>query len=198
MSKIMSKWYLYLAGVLLSVTAFCVGVSIKTNPKPTERINFVIGAFEADIYNLDKKLSENKPDGLKVIEGKFHYISASNFGYIFSSLRGTSDFFILPEIYVESDLNNTARYAANLDEDYIDSQLGKEFEYYSAFEHLKGIKIFDSETQEGYLKDYITYETEEVKSDYYLFFTYNSSNIGEINNSKSVHAFEIVKKMLKL
>ena len=67
MAKIVSKWYIYLLSFFIAVTSFCVVTTVKTNPKETERINFVVGAVDINSYQLETKLKENKPKKLQLI-----------------------------------------------------------------------------------------------------------------------------------
>ena len=64
--------------------------------------------------------------------------------------------------------------------------------YYYSEDYAKGIKAYDKETKEGYLSDYIDYG----ENNYYLFFTYNSKNIGKLNNSSSEKAFDVLKEII--
>ena len=60
MKKYLSKWYLYLLAIALSVASFCLAVTFKTNPKNTERVNFFLGTYDAQTTQLKNKLMENK------------------------------------------------------------------------------------------------------------------------------------------
>ena len=198
MGKIISKWYIYVLSFAVVITAFCVFTTIKTNPKETEKINFVVGAFDVDTYHLNKKLNENKPKGIKQINCNYLKLHSHNFNYLFNSLRSGSDFFILPYNYIVDEFNGITNYAANIDVEYVDGKINQELDYCVFDEHYKGFKIYDSSLDEGILKDYITYTIEEEKDDYYLFFTFNSKNIGELNHSKTENAYEVIKEIMEL
>lgn len=198
MHNILSKWYIYLASFAVTTTAFCVATSIKTNPKETERINFVLGSYDADVTDLEKTLNKQRIDGIKNIRCSFLKLGSKNFNYLYSSMRGDSDFFILPIVYLENSFVGATDYAANIKTEYVDEMIGSSQTYYSVGDYVKGIKIYDSKTESGILKEYITYIEGEEKSDYYLFFTFNSKNIGELNNSKTDNAFKVIRKMITL
>lgn len=199
MRRFLSKWYLYLLAIIISVSAFCILTNIKTNPKRTERINFIVACYDAQVYKLEQALKEKKPDYLKEINCTYLNIDADNFGYLFYSLRGDADFFILPINYVDNNQDSTIKYAANIiDTNYVDNKLNAKQEYYSYEGYSKGFKIYDSLLDEGILKDYLTYNVKEEKSDYYLFFNYNSPNVGSLNNSESEVAFDAIKTMFIL
>ena len=198
MAKILSKWYFYLLSIAVSVSAFCILVSVKTNPKRTEKISILIGSYDAKVTDLENELKNNKPEQVKDVQIRYLNLHAKNFQYLFSSLRDDVDMFILPISYVEGREEGTVKYAANLDEEYVNHNIGKEPTYYSYDDKNKGIQIYDSESDVGCMKDYITYNEDDNKSDYYLFFSYKSKNIGKINNSKSETAYQIVKEMYKL
>ena len=198
MVKILSKWYAYLISAAIVVTGFCVGVNIKTTPKATERITFVLCSYDAKVSNINKKLKTFKPDTIKEVNCRFLQYGANNFTYLFSSLRSASDFYILPMSYIESNVDDVTKYAANIKSDYVNEKVGKSLEYYENNGEIKGFKVFNGSSNEGVLVDDITYTYENDKSDYYLFFTYNSKNIGELNSSASENAFSIVKELFTL
>ena len=198
MAKIVSKWYIYLLSFFIAVTSFCVVTTVKTNPKETERINFVVGAVDINSYQLEAKLKENKPKGIKKISCNFLRLHSQNFNYLFTTLRSNSDFFILPYNYIVNEFKGITDYAANIDTTYVNEKLGEELDYCSFDDHYKGFKIYDSSLDEGILKDYITYNFEDEKDDYYLFFSFKSKNIGELNHSKSENAYEVIKEMMAL
>lgn len=198
MAKILSKWYLYLLSIAVSVSAFCILTSIKTNPKRTEKISVLIGSYDAKVNDLEKELNNNKPEQVKDIQIRYLNLHAKNFQYLFSTLRDDIDMFILPNSYVAGKEDDTVKYAANLDAKYVDSKVEKEFEFYVYDGYNKGIKIYDSDSDIGCMKDYITYNEDDNKSDYFLFFSYKSKNIGKVNSSESETAYQIVKEMYKL
>ena len=182
----------------VSVTSFCVITTIKTNPKREEKINIIIGSYDAKVSQLENELKKNKPQSIKEINVNYLNLHAVNFNYLFSSLRGESDLFILPINYALDNLDSTIKYAANIDEEYVNQQVGKSLDYYSYESYKKGFKIYDSSSQTGALTNYITYEEDNNKSDYYMFLTYNSKNIGKLNNSKSERAYGVIKELLDL
>lgn len=194
--KILSRWYIYLASITLVIVSFCVAVSIKSEPKAEEKINFVIVSRGVN-NELKNYLNNNKPNDIKKIEFRFVDLETKNLNYYFSTLRGSSDFFILPLDYAEGNSSITINYSANIKTDYLNEKLGETPTYYYSEEYAKGIKIYDGISKEGYLKDYITYNNEGETKDYYLFFTFNSKNIGQLNNSNSEKVFEVLKEMAK-
>lgn len=198
MVKVLSKWYIYLISATVVVTGFCVGVSIKTTPKATERITFIVGSYGAKVSNINRKLKNLKPDSVKEVNCRYLQYGASNFSYLLSTLRSASDFYILPLSYIEKSPDDVTKYAANIKSEYVNEKVGKNLEYYENDGEIKGFKIYDAQANEGFLVDDITYTEEHDKSDYYLFFTYNSKNIGELNNSSSENAFLIVKELFTL
>ena len=197
MARIFSKWYIYLLSIAISVISFCLIVSFKTAPKEHERLQIFLGAYEAKVMDLQDRLEEEKPDGVKSISLRFNYVSSSNFTYIFSTLRTEMDIIILPKSYVEENEGATLNYFANIDTEYLQKEIGREFDYYvNNDSETKGFKIYDSSLEEGLFKDLITYSGDNDKSDYYLFFSYKSNNIGELNKkSKTKHALELIKNI---
>ena len=198
MVKVLSKWYVYLISAAVVVTGFCVGVSIKTTPKATERITFIVGSYGAKVSNINRKLKNLKPDSVKEVNCRYLQYGASNFSYLLSTLRSVSDFYILPMSYIEKGPDDVTKYAANIKSEYVNEKVGKNLEYYENDGEIKGFKIYDAQANEGFLVDDIIFTEEHDQSDYYLFFTYNSKNIGELNNSSSENAFLIVKELFTL
>ena len=63
----------------------------------------------------------------------------------------------------------------------------------------KEVNAYIVSKDEGILTSYITYESEQVKCDYYLFFGFDSCNIGELNaKNKTMNAFELIKELKTL
>ena len=190
--KMFSKWYIYLVSIALVVTSFCVVTSVKTEPKADEKINFIIVSNGVN-NNLKQYLNEKKPEGLKKIEFRYVNAKTKNLNYIFSSLRRSVDFFILPIDYVENNPSVTIKYSANIKENYLNEKIETIPTYYYADEYAKGIKAYDKEKKEGLLSSYIDYGED---SNYYLFFAFNSQNIGQLNNSGSEKAFDVLKEII--
>ena len=199
MSKIFSKWYLYIILALVSSVSFCILLNVRVSPKADQRITFFIGAVDSDVSKLNNKCKEFVDDNVMAINYRYHNIHASNFTFIYSSFREDSDFFILPIDYVNKNLGRTASLSANLNEEYINSKLNYQFDYLEVEGNKKAIKVYDSLTEEGILKDYVTYIDEEIKCDYYLFFEFDSVNIGEIHSrTKTDNAFKVISELMKL
>lgn len=198
MRKIWSKWYIYLTTVAVVVTSFCIAVSFKTAPKRTERVDFFIGAYDIKTEELKKEIEKKKPSGVVEVELRFHYISSKDFTYIFANFRANVDCFILPYDYVSKNENDSVKYAANLDMDYMNSEFGKENVYYKFEDRGKGIKIYDAATKTGSLTNYIQYDTDDFQSDYYLFFSYKSVNLGKNNDSETDRAIKMAKELIQL
>lgn len=198
MRKILSKWYIYLLTVAIIVTGFCLTVSFKTAPKKIERFDLFVGACDIKVNELEKELNKKKPQEVKVAQVRFHYVTSSDFTYIFANFRADVDCFILPYKYVIDNEADSVKYAANLNVDYMNSELKKELIYYQYDNQYKGIKIFDSVSNEGALSSYIDYSVDNYKSDYYLFFSYKSNNLGKNNDGKTDRAIKMVKELFLL
>lgn len=199
MTKIISKWYIYLSLVLVSTVVFCIAVNAKTAPKEDERISFFVGSPDYKKEELENKLNSNREDAIKTVNLYYHHINASNFTFIFSSFRENSDFFILPIDYVNKQKDSVIKYSAHIDTNYVNSIFNEELEYCEFDGEAKGFKIYDASKDEGILTSYITYESEQVKCDYYLFFGFGSCNIGELNvKNKTMNAFELIKELKTL
>lgn len=197
MNKILSKWYIFIALIIVSTVSFCVAVNAKTSPKDNERISFFIGALDCKVDKLSNEINTNKEEQIKVINCNYHNINASNFTFIFSSFRENSDFFILPINYVKDNEGSVTKYSANIDKTYLDSQIGNNLEYVEYEGVAKGFKVYDSQAQSGMLKDYVTYTNDDYVSDYYLFFQFDSVNIGTLNSkTKTTNAFSVIKELM--
>lgn len=203
MNKILSKWYIFVLTSLLAVVSFVVASSAIAAPKAHEKISFFIGAYDAKVEELNQDINKsNDVEGLKVIEFDFHYTYANDFGYIFSIYKETDDFYILPLDFVEKNKEGVLNYSANIRQDYVNSFFENKLEYYVDGEDTKGIKMYDSLTDTGYLKNYIDYvsKDKDVKPcDYYLFFAFDSINIGTLNHeNKTTNAFQVIQELMEL
>ena len=196
MTKILSKWYIYLIAIVTLVTSFCIATSVKVAPKAEERLNIFIGALNIDINKADIKLNEYKPSDVVVVNTNFHHVDYSNFGYIFTSFRPEMDIYILPEEYIKNNEKIVCDYAATLNVTSFNEFLNEEQVYYKRNEFYKGIKVFDNESNNGLLKDCISYINDSFKSDYYLFFNSKSINLGFLNESKTSNAIDFVRTLL--
>lgn len=200
MAKVFSKWYIYLVAVIAIVTAFCISVTSYTAPERDEKINFFIGAHNVHINQLNEDLEANVPEYLKVINARFHSIDNSDFSHIFASTRSILDFYIIPESYFKENKEIILNYSANIKTDYLNNYFNDTLTYcYDDESHAKGFRIYNAITKKGLLLDYVTYELDVkdyVPTDYYLFFYYDSINIGQLNGiSKTTNAFEVIKDL---
>lgn len=194
MGKYFSRWYIYLTSILFIVVAFCIGVSFKVTPSKEQKIEIFLGATQCDTVSLIETLNNNKPEDVVTVNLNFHYSTHSNFSYIFTSFRAEMDIFILPEKYIKDFNDTVSGYSANIKKDEFEQYLGITPTYFMKDQFYKGIKVYDSETKEGILKDKITYCDDQYSSDYYLFFNYNSVNIDFLNNnSVTDNALKLVR-----
>ena len=203
MNKLLSKWYIFVLTSLLTVVSFVIASAAIAAPKEHEKISFFLGAYGAKVEELNQDINKaNDIEGLKIIEFDFHYIYANDFAYMFNIYSATDDFYILPIDFVEKNKEGVLNYSANIRQDYVNSFFDNKLEYYVDGEYTKGIKMYDSLTNTGYLKDYIDYvsKDKEVKPcDYYLFFAYDSVNIGTLNHkTKTTNAFYVIKELMEL
>lgn len=199
MRNLFSKWYLYLLSAVVSTVAICLSISFKTAPKDHERIDIFIGALEMKTSQFDRDIDEKKPDGIKKVETRFIAKTANNFSYLFFSLRSEMDFYILPLDFVEENKGDVVNYSSNIKIDYLEKELGRHFDYYYDDENRpKGFKIYDCKKEEGILGNYITYTNDEERNDYYLFFSFKTKNIGEMNGGGSTGAFEVIDVLFNL
>ena len=203
MNKLLSKWYIFVLTSLLAVVSFVIASSAIAAPKAHEKISFFLGAYGAKTEELNDKINKaNEIEGLKTIEFDFHYIYANDFAYMFNIYSETDDFYILPINFVEENKDAVLNYSANIKQDYVNSFFENELEYYVDGEYTKGIKMYDSSTDTGYLKDYIDYVSnnkDDKPCDYYLFFAYDSVNIGTLNHkTKTTNAFYVIQELMEL
>lgn len=189
--KMLSKWYIYFVSTILVVASFCIITNVKSEPKENEKINFIIVSHGVN-NGLKSYLNDNKPSGIKKIEFRYVDLNTKNINYIFSTLRESADFFILPLSYAENNPSITIKYSANIKVDYLNEKIDTSPTYYYSEDYAKGIKAYDKETKTGLLSDYIDYG----EDNYYLFFTYNSKNIGKLNNSDSEKAIDVLKEVI--
>lgn len=197
MKKYLSKWYLYLIAIVISVVVFCLSITIKTNPSKLEKVNFFLGTYDALTSDLDKELESQSSDDIKQINITFSFYGSSSFEYVYETTRSEMDFYILPLSFLNS---NESRYVyfADLNEAYLNEYFGTELSYLHYDATTVGIKVYDHLTKEGYFKDYVTYATGSSEEDFYLFYNRQSQNLGNINESKTDHALCVSKILFNL
>ena len=182
------RWYLFVLILLVCIPVFSVSVNKLTEPKETERVNIFIASNSASGTNLRTKLKENKPSYLKEIDVYSVLENDSNFSELLVT-RGLlmSDMFILPsDTILEKDHSSFME----LDVEYIKSGTNYDFEYVVLDEKILAIKIYNSETKEGLLKNYINYSDK----DYYLMISVNTKQM----DSNTEGIIYILNKFIEL
>ncbi len=197
MKKLLSKWYLYLVAISVSVVAFCLSITIKTSPSKLEKINFFLGTYDALVTNLDKELEEKSSKDIKQINITFSFYGSSSFSYVFETTKQEMDFYILPSSFV-GDIEAMYLHFQTLDESYLNEYFESELSYLSFENSIKGIKVYDHILKDGYFKDYVTYSNQLSEDDYYLFYNYKSPNLGNLNEGKTDHALSVSKILFNL
>ena len=165
------RWYLFVLVVLVCIPIFSISVNKITEPKEHERVNIFIASNSTSGTNLRSKLKENKPPYLKEIEVFSVLESDTTFSELLVT-RGLlmSDILILPsDTILEKDHSSFME----IDVEYIKSGTNYDFEYVVLDEKILAIKIYNSETKEGLLKDYINYSDK----DYYLMINVNTKQM---------------------
>ncbi len=169
------RWYLFVLVLLVCIPLFSITINKVTEPKDYERVNIFIASNSASGTDLRSKLKENKPSYLKEIDVYSVLENDSNFSELLVT-RGLlmSDMFILP---ADSILEKDHSSFMEIDVEYIKSGTNYDFEYVVIDEKILAIKIYNSETKEGLLKNYINYSDK----DYYLMLSVNTKQMSPSN-----------------
>jgi hypothetical protein len=160
--------------------------------KPGEKIGIFLGT-----YGIYQSVAEEieKPQGIEEIEIFDANINEDYYFVIFSAYASNNDFdfsIINEKQFRESDI----QYYQSLNKDLLTEYFG-ETEYFTLNDNIYGIKIYDGETGEGILSDYVSYCTNDVAEDYYLFFHKNSIHIGGLNNSADDKAIQLIQNLIE-
>lgn len=188
-------FYILVASLAFTVASYIVFDTLS-KPRVQNKVEILIGA-----ETKNKKEFENKV--LSYCEKDIYKINItaldadSNFfmNYYTTSVSNV-DFVILPSFFLEKNgfKDNLNQYA-NLDKDMLEKKTSiKDFIFYNVERLNKGILIYDSISQKGYLENEINYDK---NYSYYLFLNKNSYHIGELNNKKSNACFDIIKEVFK-
>ena len=185
------KWLIYLISLILIFTFWLAVIDEIVAVKPSEKIGIFLGTY--GIYqSVDEEIE--KPSGIEKIEIFDANINEDYYFVIFAAYASNNDFdfsIVNEKQFRESDI----QYYQTLDQEVIAAYFG-EREYFSLNDNIYGIKIYDGETKEGILSDYVSYCIDDVAEDYYLFFHKNSSHIGLLNNSSDDKAIQLIQALI--
>ncbi|MGM9874039.1 MAG: hypothetical protein ACI31G_03890 [Bacilli bacterium] len=169
-----SSWFLYLVYFLLSILISSVLISNITKTPNSKKVDIFIGANYTLPNELNDYIYENKPDKLKEVNISYYDPDSVYFGAYYASKGMNCDIVILPTNKDVIDEENISVYMARMEKDIIDNYFSYSFVYYEIDSYYYGLKVYDGETKDGYLKNLFN---EEDENTYYLFFVDGSSHI---------------------
>lgn len=194
-TTLLTKWPIYLVGVIASSIVTCAGISIKCSPKLKESIYVFAPTYSFDVKSF-VKTSLELTDGIRQITVKHADPDSEEAIRTFGSYYSICDFYIMPESW----LTRITPIALSFTDELIHSLLpnSSSYELYKENDTNLGIKIFDKNTNIGASTDIISYSSlNKEQEDYYLIFRQDSIHLGELNNSKSDNALRVVNNLLK-
>lgn len=191
LNHFISKWYKYLFALILAIVLWILLIDLFVAPKKNEKIGIFIGS-----YGMSEKINEaiTKPDYLREINFYDVNINESYYFILFSSYASSGDFdmaIVAESQFRESDI----QYYEKINQEKFEGSFGV-FDYYRVNDDIYGVKVYDSETNQGILTDYIAFEDEGFEEDYYLFFSNSSIHLGPLNDSQYDGLYEILKELL--
>jgi hypothetical protein len=179
-------YYLYLIVAILITLGWYEAFSLYYRLKSNEKVSIYIISNVVDTTKLDINLSKRLLNGkLKEIIVNSDSITNPNL-YLLLNTKGlvNTDIIILPAS-IANNVNLLYEFAL-LDKDYLANFIDDGVNYLQVNNLDIGLLIYDN--QVGILDDYITYSEEK----YYLFLNKKSVNIGNLNNSKSDIALNVL------
>lgn len=178
--KIVEKWYLFIAWLIISCILCITAVDLAIKPKDEETISIFIGAYSVDINGLKNDLTEKSPNYLREVNVQAYSILDQYFAMYYQTY-GTikADIVIIPESKIRDDTAETTY--AILDKNYLKNYSLSSDLYYINGNYL-GIKIFDKELSKD--NQFIKYTNDEIKEDYYAFIKCSSIHAGKLNDSE--------------
>ena len=195
---LLKRLYILFISAILTSVVFVILINVKTNPSKTERISFFIGASDCNTSSLKKEIVKNKPNKIKQINLNFNYVNSSTFSYVYNTVKSEMDFYILPYSFIKDGSDSFYLNFANIKTSYINEYLKSNLDFYEYNGDFKAIKVYDNEKEVGFASNFITYVNDNYHDDYYLLCNYKSPNIGELNNSKTSFALDIIKTLINL
>lgn len=181
--KIFSNILLYLLWGILATFFWIWIFNLMSNTTIQKKVVLFADVPKIEIEVLEVELGTATSDKIKMV--KVHPFSYSVFD---DTEIKSSDLYIVKgadfESYYES--------FAPLNEEYTLAINAEKFEKDGV---VYGFKVYDKETKEGYLTEYITYETDY---DYYLFFNIESIHTeGLYEKSIDNEALKVAKKIFE-
>ena len=185
------KWLIYLISLVLIFTFWLAVIDEVVAVKPGEKIGIFLGTY--GVYQTVAEEIE-KPTGVEEIGIFDANINEDYYFVIFAAYASNNDFdfsIVNEKQFRESDI----QYYQPLNRELITAYFG-EREYFTLNDNIYGIKIYDGETGEGILTDYVSYSSDGAAEDYYLFFHKNSIHIGGLNNSADDKAIQLIQNLI--
>ncbi len=185
------KWLIYLISLVLIFTFWLAVIDEIVATKPSEKIGIFLGT-----YGIYQSVAEeiDKPSGIEEIEIFDANINEDYYFLIFSAYASNDDFdfsIINEKQFRESDI----QYYQPLNQEVLTAYFG-ERDYFCLNDNIYGIKIYDGETGEGILCDYVSYRIDDTAEDYYLFFHKDSIHIGLLNDSADDKAIQLIQNLI--
>ncbi|MCD8118159.1 MAG: hypothetical protein LUE29_01470 [Lachnospiraceae bacterium] len=184
--NIFSHFYMYVIWLILSYFLWGWIFGMVNDTTTYHKISIYIDCASLEEMDLTLELEEDMPEGIKKVKvHSFDYVVFDDA----TMLMG--DIFIIRE----SDLEGYLEVLQPITE--LAAQGWPEYETYDVEGEAYGIKIFDGETGEGILQDYVTWlKPGEDAQDFYLVFLADSVHLGDLNGSDDEAAFEMAERLL--
>ena len=187
--NIFKRWHVYITWALLSTIFMGWIFTFLTDTTPAHKITMYIHAYTLEDQALSMKLEEALPEGIRMVKvHSFDYALFGQTGFV------DADMFLISASEIESYLTDFM----SLEEC---AEKHPELTYYYDEGGVPcGIRVYDSETEEGIAMTYITYKIPEAlgraPEDYYLFFGKEGFHNGLDDQDEA--AFEMAENFMGL
>lgn len=166
-----SYWFIYLIYLLISILLSSTLIINITKTPSSKKIDIFIGSPYELNEGLKEHIDNNKMENIKEVNISYYDYDSMYFGTYYASKAMKCDIVILPIDKNVIDDDNIYVNMSRLEKDNINEYFSFSFDYYEIEEYKYGIKIYDGNIKDGYLKN--LFKEDDVNT-YYLFFSSNS------------------------
>ncbi len=185
--QIFAHFSTYVIWLLLSVFVWSWIFNMINDTSTFHKVSMYIDCHECADLDLTLELEEDMPKGIKMV--KVHPLSYVVFD---ESTMFMGDILILRESQMEN-------YRPVLADITALSGRWTDRPRYSQEDADYGIQVYDGQTGEGILSDYVTFlHPGEEQENFYLVFLAESRHLGSLNGSKDDAAFQMADRLLTM
>lgn len=179
-----SRLYIYIIWAVLSFFIWGWIFGLATDTSTFKKVSVYIDCAQIQDMDLRLTLEEQLPEGIEMI--KVHSLEYVVFD---EATMFLGDILVLRESYLPNYVEALQPITGHFPEE--------ELLYYDG--EAYGIPVFDPETGEGILEDFVTFlKPGQDPEPYYLFFMKGSHHLGDIAESRDDAAIRIARRLLAM